>query len=89
MTGRTRTALSFVSGGILGCVGGFIVLVFGPLFFPLPLNGDSSHGDIMLMFLFFGCFFGLGIAGFLICRRYTERFEDDDKAKDTGRTFTN
>jgi hypothetical protein len=87
MTGRTRTALSFVSGWILGCVGGFIVLVFGPLLFPLPLNGDSSRGDKILMFLLFGFFFGFGIGGFLICWRYTGRFEDKDRG--TGRIFTN
>lgn len=56
MTGRARTALSLVSGWIVGCVGGFIVLVFGPLLFTLPLKGDSTHEDNMLMLLLFGFF---------------------------------
>jgi len=51
-TGRARTALSLVSGWIVGCVGGFIVLAFGPLLFTLRLKGDSTHEDNMLMLLF-------------------------------------
>jgi hypothetical protein len=86
MTRRMRTALSLVSGWILGCLGGFIVLVFGPLLFLLPLNGDSSHGDNMLMLLLFSFFFCFGIGGFLICWRYTLRFEDRERG--TGRIFT-
>jgi hypothetical protein len=85
MTNHTRALLSSLSAFMLGCVGGFIVAVFGPLLFPASINGPSLGEDIAV-FSMAAFFLVFGIGGFVICWRYTERFADKDQG--SSRTFT-
>ena len=85
MTSHTRALWSSLSAFILSCVGGFIVVVFGPLVFPESINGPSL-GEHIVVFSIAAFFLVFGIGGFVICWRYTERFADKDQG--SSRTFT-
>ena len=77
--------MSALCAFFFGCVGGFIVAVFGPLIFPASITG-SSLGEDIVVFSMLGFFLAFGVGGFMICWKYTKRFADKDRG--SGRTFT-
>jgi uncharacterized membrane protein YfcA len=83
MTHRTRSGLSVLCAFFFGCVGGFIVAVFGPLIFPASITG-SSLGEDIVVFSMLAFFLAFGVGGYTICWKYTKRFAD----KDTGSSHT-
>jgi hypothetical protein len=85
MTNRTRSGLSVLCAFFFGCVGGFIVAVFGPLLFPASITG-SSLGEDIVVFSMLAFFLAFGVGGFMICWKYTKRFADKDRV--SSRTFT-
>jgi uncharacterized membrane protein YfcA len=78
VTNHTRAVLSSLGGFLLGCVGGFIVTVFGPLLFPASISG-SSLGENIVVFSIVAIFLAFGLAGFLMCWRFTKRFAEKDQ----------
>jgi hypothetical protein len=85
MTHGTRSGLSILCAFFFGCVGGFIVAVFGPLIFPASISGWSL-GENIVVFSMPAFFVAFGVGGFIICWKYTKRFAQKDKG--SGRTFT-
>jgi hypothetical protein len=85
MTNYTRTGLSVLCAVFFGCVGGFLVAVFGPLLFPASITG-SSLGEDVVAFSMPAFFLAFGGCGFMICWKYTKRFTDEGRG--SSRTFT-
>jgi hypothetical protein len=85
MTNYTRAVLSSLGGFLLGCAGGFIVAVLGPLLFPATPSG-SSLGENLVVITMPAFFLVFGSVGFVICWRFTKRFAEKDQ--DSNRTFT-
>jgi len=77
MTNYTRHGLSVLFAFFFGCIGGFIVAVFGPLLFPASITGSSLGEDIVVFSIpvfslaFGGC-------GSMICWKFTKRFADKE-----------
>ena len=70
---------------MFGCVGGFIVAVFGALLFPASIS-EPSQGESIAAFSMQAFFLISGIGGFAMCWRYTKRFADKDRG--SSRSFT-
>ena len=84
MKPRTGTLVSLLVGGILGVVASFVPMIFGPLVFPLAIDGPTS-GENIVVFSIPAFFLIFGATGFFIARRIIDRRIRGDA---TGRTFT-
>ena len=69
----TRICLCLFIGAIFGRLGGLPILVFWPLLFPEPLEGEPEGlvAGLVVYLLLFSVF---SVGGFLLCWRLTKKY---------------